>query len=814
MFPEERKEGSPRFGKLHFPVGLWINSPKKHLAKMSRRWPSAGSVRSTSSDNASRGSETVELRPPGKSKPARHKRLSNLFHRSGGAGAAPPGAGGRWASEKKLAELADPLPEELAELGGRPQLPGILKIFGGAISRGANYKSVLATPRSTARQLVREALERYGLSPEEGDFVLCDVVGRAAGPDGSWQAEHLRPVGDAERPLVLQDVWKPKAGCSRRFEIRRRRDVERACEAEDTETAVPADGGGPAAKRSPREDAGGAGTAAPGAGWDLPREGLSTGTGGAEPTTSPKCVGTAATERGHGAQQEGADGGERGPDAGSAPELSAAGTPAPPGSTRAPGDPHGGLCPAPGGTAGTSTSTGTSTSSSTGTSTGIDPSTSTEPSTGTGSSPSASTSTGTDTSTSASTGTSTSTDARTSTSIDPSTSTDPSTGTGTGPSTSTSTGTDTSTSASTGTSTSTDARTSTSTSNDPSTTTGTSTSIDPSTSTNASTSTDPSAGTSTDTDPSTGTDTSTETSTSASTSTTTGTSTSTSTDPSTTTGTDASTSTGTSTSNDPSTTTGTTTGTSNGTGTSTGMSTSTDTSTDTSTTTTTSTSTDPSTTGTSTDTSIDPSTTTSTNTSTSTTSTDTSMNTTTSTSTYPSIDTSTTSTTTSTGTDPSIDTSTTSTTSTTTSTSTYPSIDTSTTSTTTSTSTGSPQPPETPGRHCTEADGGTATGAERPSGAVEPSGSPAEVWGRCPPPGVPQGGQEEAKELRDPGPRGAAVLGGGTAEAEPRPPGAVRDTPNADGAVPPQTPPTGPRDAAGCGHPPALSSTAPRAQPG
>lgn len=45
MFPEERKEGSPRFGKLHFPVGLWINSPKKHLAKMSRRWPSAGSVR-------------------------------------------------------------------------------------------------------------------------------------------------------------------------------------------------------------------------------------------------------------------------------------------------------------------------------------------------------------------------------------------------------------------------------------------------------------------------------------------------------------------------------------------------------------------------------------------------------------------------------------------------------------------------------------------------------------------------------------------------------------------------------------------------
>ncbi|GAB0202107.1 ras-interacting protein 1 [Grus japonensis] len=242
MFPEDRKEGSPRFGKLHFPVGLWINSPKKRLAKMSRRWPSAGSVRSTSSDTASRGSETVELRPPGKAKPSRHKRLSNLFHRSG-AGTGAAGAGGRWASEKKLAELVDPVPEVLVggeQPPGQRQLPGILKIFGGDISRGANYKSVLATPRSTARQLVREALERYGLAPEEGtsgEYVLCDVVGRPGGPGGAWQVEHLRPVGDAERPLVLQDVWKPKTGCSRRFEIRRRQEVERICEGEDAETA-------------------------------------------------------------------------------------------------------------------------------------------------------------------------------------------------------------------------------------------------------------------------------------------------------------------------------------------------------------------------------------------------------------------------------------------------------------------------------------------------------------------------------------------------------------------------------------------------
>ncbi|NXB38692.1 RADIL protein, partial [Eulacestoma nigropectus] len=90
-----------------------------------------------------------------------------------------------------------------------------------------------ATPRSSARQLVREALERYGLNPDDfGQFALCDVVGRPGGGTassaGGWQGEHLREVGDWERPLVLQELWKPKAGWSRRFEIRRRQELERA----------------------------------------------------------------------------------------------------------------------------------------------------------------------------------------------------------------------------------------------------------------------------------------------------------------------------------------------------------------------------------------------------------------------------------------------------------------------------------------------------------------------------------------------------------------------------------------------------------
>ncbi|KAJ6653361.1 hypothetical protein lerEdw1_009262 [Lerista edwardsae] len=232
MFSDERKDGSPRFGKLHFPVGLWINSPKKHFAKLGRRWPSVGSVKSTSSDTASRGSEPVEMRPATKNKTSRHKRLSTLFQR-GWSGGPTGGSGGRWSSEKKLADLIDPLPEDRVEPPSQGEVPGVLKIYGGDISTGTNYKSVLATVRSTARQLVREALERYGVAQPNAEdaYVLCDVVGSATG--SSWQAQYLRAVGDSERPLVLQDVWKPKTGCTRRFEIRRRCDVEKMTEGED-----------------------------------------------------------------------------------------------------------------------------------------------------------------------------------------------------------------------------------------------------------------------------------------------------------------------------------------------------------------------------------------------------------------------------------------------------------------------------------------------------------------------------------------------------------------------------------------------------
>jgi len=56
---------------------------------------------------------------------------------------------------------ADALREDdPSELSNQITAPGILKIFGNEICEGAHYKSVLATTHSSAKELVKEALER------------------------------------------------------------------------------------------------------------------------------------------------------------------------------------------------------------------------------------------------------------------------------------------------------------------------------------------------------------------------------------------------------------------------------------------------------------------------------------------------------------------------------------------------------------------------------------------------------------------------------------------------------------------------------
>lgn len=79
---------------------------------------------------------------------------------------------------------------------------------------------------------------RYCLEQEDPNaYVLCDVIGRT-GIAHQWQTECLRVIGDNEKPLVLQSLWKPKEGFCRRFEIHTRTKIEdRNAKDRDTITA-------------------------------------------------------------------------------------------------------------------------------------------------------------------------------------------------------------------------------------------------------------------------------------------------------------------------------------------------------------------------------------------------------------------------------------------------------------------------------------------------------------------------------------------------------------------------------------------------
>ncbi|XP_064817905.1 ras-associating and dilute domain-containing protein isoform X2 [Oncorhynchus masou masou] len=150
---------------------------------------------------------------------------------------------------RSITEPPDDRPrDDPAELSTQSSAPGVLKIFGDEICEGANYKSVLATPRSSAQELVKEALERYSLNKAAAhSYVLCDVIGQLEGGGGQeggegegrgWRTECLRAMGDNEKPLLLQELWKPREGHARRFELRRRAEVEELnAKEKDTVTA-------------------------------------------------------------------------------------------------------------------------------------------------------------------------------------------------------------------------------------------------------------------------------------------------------------------------------------------------------------------------------------------------------------------------------------------------------------------------------------------------------------------------------------------------------------------------------------------------
>ena len=120
--------------------------------------------------------------------------------------------------------------------------PGLLKIYGSKIKNkhAHMYKTVLASPSSSAKELVKEALDRYSLPKRSHlEYVLCDVVGvlESVAPDeehlsnwdligeSKWVERGCRPLHDNDQPLSLQELWKPEFGLVRRLELRLKSDV-------------------------------------------------------------------------------------------------------------------------------------------------------------------------------------------------------------------------------------------------------------------------------------------------------------------------------------------------------------------------------------------------------------------------------------------------------------------------------------------------------------------------------------------------------------------------------------------------------------
>ena len=127
--------------------------------------------------------------------------------------------------------------EPQVELSTTEGAPGVIKIFGDSIVSGAEYKSVLACAKSTANELVKEALERYGIPRRDStQFVLCEVIGQFVPSDERfqenldectvWQTKYRRIIADNEQPLMMHSFWKPTKGYVRRLELCPRNLVE------------------------------------------------------------------------------------------------------------------------------------------------------------------------------------------------------------------------------------------------------------------------------------------------------------------------------------------------------------------------------------------------------------------------------------------------------------------------------------------------------------------------------------------------------------------------------------------------------------
>ncbi|XP_053708939.1 ras-associating and dilute domain-containing protein isoform X10 [Synchiropus splendidus] len=227
--PECRARVWTRRRSRGFPAAPWSLAPQPAARADARTGRARCGDRETSGIMFYGSSSGASMSLPSKSRLKRQSRTFTqvLYRTLSYRDRVPAEAGTNTRGDRRSTTEPPERPaDDPAELSTQSSAPGVLKIFGDEICAGANYKSVLATPRSSAQELVKEALERYSLNKDAAHcYVLCDVIGRLQG-DGGWRTECLRALGDNEKPLLLQELWKPREGHARRFELRRRAAVE------------------------------------------------------------------------------------------------------------------------------------------------------------------------------------------------------------------------------------------------------------------------------------------------------------------------------------------------------------------------------------------------------------------------------------------------------------------------------------------------------------------------------------------------------------------------------------------------------------
>ncbi|XP_047384088.1 izumo sperm-egg fusion protein 1-like isoform X8 [Sciurus carolinensis] len=116
----------------------------------------------------------------------------------------------------------------------------VLKIVGAGFGVGCQLQKCAGTVHSMTRELVAEALERYGLASSPGSglsdrsntgaFATRNPLARPAAGDmdhRKWWAEHLHLLEDLEGPLLVEELWRAWPGWARRFELHGREEARR-----------------------------------------------------------------------------------------------------------------------------------------------------------------------------------------------------------------------------------------------------------------------------------------------------------------------------------------------------------------------------------------------------------------------------------------------------------------------------------------------------------------------------------------------------------------------------------------------------------